>query len=75
MDLKAFPSIDAMSVPLGYCRGEFTKGPFEFYEFKVMAKTTFAGVARRQGLQPGEEWKVLAATNRKDPEEYGGGDG
>lgn len=68
MDLKEFPSID-MSIPLRYCRGEFTKAPFDFYEFKVMAKTTFAGVARKHGLKPGEEWKVVAATNRKDPED------
>jgi len=68
MDLKEFPSID-MSIPLRYCRPEFTKDPFNFYEFQVMARTTFAGVAKKQGLQPGEEWKVLMATNRKSVED------
>jgi len=63
MDLKEFPSID-MSIPLRYCKPEVTKDPFNFYEFQVMARTTFAGVARKQGLKPGEEWKVLMAMNR-----------
>ena len=68
MDLKDFPSID-MSIPLRYCKPELTSDPFRFYEFQVMARTTFAGVARRQGLKPGEEWKVLMATNRKSIED------
>jgi predicted TIM-barrel fold metal-dependent hydrolase len=63
MDLQAFPSID-MSIPLRYCKPEITADAFKFYEFQIMAKSTFAGVARRQGLQEGEEWKVLANFNR-----------
>lgn len=63
MDFQAFPSID-MSIPLRYCKPEITADAFKFYEFQIMAKSTFAGVARRQGLKEGEEWKVLANFNR-----------
>ena len=68
VNMKEFPSID-MSIPLRYCKPEVTADPFRFYEFQVMARTTFAGVAKRQGLKPGEEWKVLMATNRKSIED------
>jgi predicted TIM-barrel fold metal-dependent hydrolase len=64
MDLKAFPSID-MSIPLRYCKPEVTPECFKFYEFQVMARTTFAGVARKKGLKPGEEWKVVGSFNRE----------
>ena len=64
IDLKAFSSID-MSIPLRYCKPEVTADAFRFYEFQMMAKSTFAGVARKQGLKEGEEWKVVGAFNRK----------
>ena len=59
MDMKEIQSIDFI-VGAGYHWGEEAyKKPFEFYEFQVMAKKTFAGVAKKMGLKPREEWKRL----------------
>jgi len=68
MELKDFPSID-MSIPLRYCKPDVVKDPYRFYEFQLMAKTTFAGIARKQGLKPGEEWKVTASMCKGSLEE------
>ena len=64
MELKEIQSID-MSVPLSYCSPpEVAKKMFEYFEFQMMAKTTFAGLFKRLGLKPGEEWKVLGAASK-----------
>jgi len=68
MDLREFPSID-MSIPLRYCKPEVTEECFKYYEFQVMARTTFGGVAKKQGIKPGEEWKVMASFNRASLED------
>lgn len=67
MELKDIPSIDC-SVHLFYCKPEAAKELFRCFEYQEMAKGTFAGVAKKLGLKPGEEWKVLA-TGKTSPEE------
>lgn len=58
MDLREILAIDTMCRPR-YFFPEAAKRLFQFYEFKIMAGTTFGGIARRKGLKPGEEWRVL----------------
>ena len=58
MDSKEIMAIDTMS-RVFYCEPEIAKPMFEIYEVKAMAEGTFAGVAKRLGLKPGEEWKIL----------------
>jgi len=65
MDLNEIKSID-MSIPLRYVKPEVTGDCFKYYEFKVMARTTFGGIAKKKGFGRGEEWKVMASMNRKD---------
>lgn len=43
-----------------YCSPEIAKAQFGCYETHMMGLTTFAGVAKKLGLGPGEEWQVLA---------------
>lgn len=69
MDVKDIQSIDFI-VLAGYHWGEEAyKKPFDYYEFQLMAKSTFAGVARKMGLKPGEEWKVLGGLAKSSLEE------
>ena len=64
MEMKDIQSID-MSLGLNYMSPpENTQKMFEFFEFQMMAKTTFRGLFKRLGLQPGEEWKVLGAASK-----------
>jgi hypothetical protein len=68
---KEVKAIDGSLSP-GYCAPsdpERAKAAFEIYEMKVMAYTTFGGIFKRMGLQPGEEWKVLAMSNKGSVEE------
>jgi len=37
---------------------------FNYYEYQVMAITTFGGVLKRLGLKAGEEWKVLGSMGK-----------
>lgn len=58
MESKDIMAIDTMCRAF-YCEPELAKPMFEIYEVKQMVQGTFAGVAKRLGLKPGEEWKVL----------------
>ncbi len=58
MELKDVMAIDTMCRAF-YADPEIAKPMFEISEVKQMVKGTFAGVAKRLGLKPGEEWKVL----------------
>lgn len=60
MDIKEVQAIDAMCRTY-YCWPEVNRRLFELHEFRVLTKGTFAGVAKRKGLKPGEEWRVLEA--------------
>jgi len=68
---KEVKAIDGSLSP-AYCAPadpERAKEAFEIYEMKVMAYTTFGGIFKRMGLQPGDEWKVLAMANKGSVEE------
>ena len=58
MEIEQIQAIDTMCRPF-YCFPEAAKRLFEFNEYKIMAATTFAGLVKRRGLKPGEEWRVL----------------
>jgi len=58
MELKDVLAIDTMSRAF-YCNLELAKPMFECWEVQEMVKGTFSGVAKRMGIKPGEEWKVL----------------
>ncbi len=68
MEPKEIQAIDTMCRPY-YCRPDLASSFFEHYEFKIMARTTFAGVMRRLGLKEGEEWKVLAGLGKSSAKE------
>jgi predicted TIM-barrel fold metal-dependent hydrolase len=55
MDIQA---IDSMSRPQ-YADPELARELFEAYEYRVLARTTFGGVAERMDLDDDELWKVL----------------
>ena len=63
--MEKFLAIDTMNRPF-YCMPEVTKDWFDHYEYQMLAKTTFAGVVKRLGLKPGEEWKVLGFAGHPD---------
>lgn len=63
VEIKAYRAIDSMCRPT-YCKPELARQLFEIHEYRVMARTTFAGVMKKMGLGPGEEWKVLAGLAR-----------
>ena len=58
MEINDIMAIDTMS-RVFYCEPELAKPVFEHWEVQQMVKGTFAGVAKRLGIGPGEEWKVL----------------
>jgi predicted TIM-barrel fold metal-dependent hydrolase len=58
MELCDVHAIDTLSRAF-YCEPEVAKPMFKFWELQQMTKGTFGGVAKRLGLKPGEEWKVL----------------
>jgi len=59
MELKDVQAIDTMG-RVWYCDPEECRSMFRYWEVREMAKGTFSGVAKKLGLKPGEEWKVLA---------------
>ena len=65
MELTEVKAIDTMCRPI-YCDPdpEILKESFKAQEMRVMASGTFKGVAKRMGLQPGEEWKLLAGMSQ-----------
>ncbi len=70
-DWKEIKAIDG-SVSPRYCTPadwEQAKAAFRFHEMRVMAYTTFGGIAKRMGLKPGEEWKVLTVGTKSSVEE------
>lgn len=56
--MEQIQAIDTMCRPF-YCDLVVLKKLFETYEMKVAASTTLGGIAKRLGLKPGEEWRVL----------------
>jgi len=64
MELKEIQAIDTMCRPIYCLPPAASKELFEFYEFGVMAITTFGGVLKRIGAKPGEEWKVLTTMTK-----------
>ena len=58
MELRDVWAIDTKSLVF-YAVPEVAKRLFQFWEPKEMARGTFAGVAKRLNLKPGEEWMVL----------------
>ncbi|MEW6033314.1 MAG: amidohydrolase family protein [Chloroflexota bacterium] len=69
MELGEIKAIDSMCRPFYCLPPEKTKELFHFYEFQVMAVSTFGGVLKRIGAGPGEEWKVLAAMGKGSVQE------
>jgi len=63
MELKEIQAIDTMCRPY-YCKPEVCKRLFDFYEYEVMATTTFGGVMKRLGLKREEAWKVLGSLGK-----------
>ena len=71
IDWKKIGAIDG-SMTVGYCTPvdpEKAKAMFDIYEMRVMAYTTFSGIMKRMGLEPGEEWKVLTVGIKSSVEE------
>lgn len=63
--MEEIQAIDTMN-RVHYCKPELSQWGFDnAYELKLMIKTTFAGVTRKLGLKPGEEWKMYAAMGAK----------
>jgi len=58
MELTDIVAIDTMSRPF-YCEPELAKPLFKYWEVQQMVSGSFAGVAKRLKIKPGEEWKVL----------------
>ena len=69
MELKEIKAIDTMCRAFYCLPAEKVKELFDVYEFKIMAITTFAGVLKRIGAGPGEEWKVLGVMSKGSVEE------
>lgn len=68
MELKEIQAIDCSLQP-HYVNPQLSKDHFKFTEMQTMAKTTFAGVFKKMGLKPGEEWKVAAGFCKNSIEE------
>lgn len=66
--MEQVKAIDVMCRPF-YCRPEEVKPWFEYYEYQVLARTTFGGVTKRLGLKPGEEWKALVMNSKSSVKE------
>lgn len=63
MELRDVWAIDTLARAF-YAAPELLPPMFESWEVKEMAKGTFGGVARRLGIKPGEEWKVLGSLGK-----------
>jgi uncharacterized protein len=57
-------AIDTMNRPFYCVRRKEDKDLYDIYEFNIMARSTFAGVLKRLGLKPGEEWKLVTAMGK-----------
>lgn len=57
-------AIDSMNRPFYCLRREEDRELYGVYEFNVMARSTFAGVMKRLGLKPGEEWKLTTSMGK-----------
>ena len=68
MEIKDVQAIDGSVLP-HYLNGELVKEMFNFTEPRAMVLTTFAGLAKRAGLKPGEEWRAIASTCKNSVEE------
>ena len=64
MEMKEIKAIDTMN-RVYYCKTELLQPAFDFYEFKLMTKTTLAGLIRRMELSQGEEWKLYYGLGAK----------
>lgn len=69
-EMRKYKAIDTMC-RLNYCQFDPARAQksFEIFEFRVMVETTFAGVAKRMGLKPGEEWKLFQWMSKGSVEE------
>lgn len=68
--MESIKAIDSMC-RVTYCLpAEAVKDLFQVYEFKIMAITTFGGVMKKIGAQPGEEWKVLGTMSKGSLEAF-----
>ncbi len=56
--MEEIMAIDTMNRPFYCLPMETAKELYNFYEFRIMAQTTFAGMLKRIGAKPGEEWKL-----------------
>lgn len=56
-------AIDAMC-RVFYCNAGLAKEMFSWYEASLMGVTTFAGMARKMGVPPGEEWQLFAKLSK-----------
>ena len=69
MELQEIQAIDTMS-PAAYCLPEKAiKEAFSYYEFNIAPQTTFAGMLKKIGAGPGEEWKVVSMMGKGSVEE------
>ncbi|MDI6776292.1 MAG: amidohydrolase family protein [Syntrophales bacterium] len=69
IDLKEIKAVDCSLLP-HYCgMPQRLQDTFKYWEFQIMAITTFAGVFRKVQPKPGEEWKVLGAACKSSVEE------
>jgi predicted TIM-barrel fold metal-dependent hydrolase len=68
MEMKEIQAIDFWVGPM-YYNGALARDYFQYYEFQVMARSTFAGVAKKMGIKPGDEWKVLGGLSKSSIEE------
>jgi uncharacterized protein len=59
MELRDVWAIDTKSLVF-YAEPQVAKRMFQFWEMREYIKGTFAGVAMRLNIKPGEEWRVLA---------------
>lgn len=63
MEIRDVWAIDTMS-RVFYAAPELLPPIFEHWELQEMVQGTFGGIARRLGIKPGEEWKVLASLGK-----------
>ena len=61
--MEEIMAIDTMCRPT-YCKPELIKRLFDYYEFQVMATTTYGGVMKKLGLKVGEEWKIMSSMSK-----------
>lgn len=62
--MEQIMAIDTMNRPFYCLPFEKAKEVYDFYEFKIMAVTTFGSMLKRLGAGPGEEWKLAGAMGK-----------